>query len=414
MGKFEDIVYKDTISAVTDFHQDLLNQDFWLFNDKSRGTKVTYYNINLEKSSLDPGSGLAYTDIGEDSPLRFNVIHDLFIYEMPRLDINMNFEDFGLESEPLTGESYVLPNTIKPTAGDFFTMEHVNQNNPNVWLFKVRETSFGQLSDGSQAWKLSWVLDRTTDQDILKNVVEDYQYINRKEGTNIRTVVELDKYKKAVAIENVTESLRVYFIDLFYNDKVQTFTYDWFNPVEYMHKFYDPFAIEFIIRHNLLSGAHGYVHVMHQTEVPKTFSIDYNRSIYRALEKQDVKKLKHYSYKSQADLIDDPTSIFATRYDDFFILSYNVINEPNGPFNPRGIIPIMDECLVQMIQENKKYECIEYNYRNIIIKYFNGEDLDLEDLEDIEQFDVQDTGYVYYEMLYLIYILDYYTKKLLS
>ena len=77
MGKILNTTFRDSVSQLTGFYNDLVNNPFYLFNDQ-KPTICTYYNINKDYSTLDPGSKLAYDNIGEDTPIRFNRIYDFF------------------------------------------------------------------------------------------------------------------------------------------------------------------------------------------------------------------------------------------------------------------------------------------------------------------------------------------------
>ena len=360
-GKFINTQYFDTQDKLTDIHQDLLQNPFYLYNDK-KGTKVKYYNINKEKTTLDPGSKLAYTDLGDNSPIRFNVIYGLYLYQFIKAELNFDNTEFGLESSAIEGESYILPNTIEPIDGDYFEVEHIKDSS---WLFKVTDVQKDTLDNGNNVYKIKWELDRTTNREILDNVVEEYKYIDVEAGTNLKSIVKLERYDIAKKLDELSVILINFFRDLFYSDKIQTFTYKWYN--EYC--MYDPFAIEFMIRHKLLYNTDRYIYIEHKTQLPKTFSIDYNQSIYRAFELQDIEKLITCQRNSQADYIADPTSIFATRYENYFALNYHVYAEENGPLNPRGIIPILNDTMIEHIRTNKKYNSHDKNiYDNIIIK----------------------------------------------
>ena len=87
-GKFINTKYYDTQESLVNMHQDLVQNPFYLFNDK-KGTRVTYYNINTEKTTLDPASKLAYTNIGDESPIRYNIIHDMYLYQFNKLIYRM-------------------------------------------------------------------------------------------------------------------------------------------------------------------------------------------------------------------------------------------------------------------------------------------------------------------------------------
>ena len=411
MGKFIDTQRRDTVEGVTSFQRSLIDHDLYTFNAQGRGTKVTYYNINKDKSMLDVGSEMAYTDIGEDSPIRFNKIKDLYIYQMNRLEVNLESNDYGMEANELSGDSFILPtDDLQPMDGDFFTIDY----SKHTWLFQVRDASMSNLNDDNLVWKISWVLDRTTNEDILKNVVEEYQYIEQTEGTNTKRIILSTNYELAKKIDDIAESLRMYFKDLFYSDLIQSFTYKWYNE----YRMYDPYAIEFIIRNNLLGGkGSSYMYIDHIKKPPVTFGVSYSRSCFRAFEMRDKKKIRKYSYQAQANAITDPTTIFATRYDTYYELCYDIIHEPNGPLNPRPIIPIMDEDLIDRIIENKYYDPLveEYSsYLNIVIKFFNNRDINEKDLGFLDHIDFTPQESLFYNILFVLYALDWYTEKLLN
>ena len=406
-GKILSTKYFDSNEAVINMNSTLIQNSFYSWNDK-KGLSVKYYNINDDMSTLDPGSKLAYTDIGDNSPIRFNVINGMYLYQFSKAELNLENGDYGLESNPITGESYIIPNTIVPRDGDFFEVDHIKDS---TWLFKVNDVQRDTLENGANVYKISWNLDRTTNREILQNVVKVFRYIDTIEGTNLKAVVEEEKYTVAEHLEELSISFVQYFKELFYSKNVQTFIYKWYNE----YNMYDPFAIEFIIRNKLIATQDNYLYVEHKMRVPRTFSIDYDKTIYRAFEERDIKKFCCAKKASQADYIDDMTSIFNTRYEQYFALNYNVLLEENGPLNPRGIIPIIDEDFEQRIIKNEKYppKC-EYTYRNIIIKYFNKEDIYLKDIENIEKIDLLSVKDIFYDCLFLIFCLDYYTKYLLS
>ena len=316
-----------------------------------------------------------------------------------------------MEGNELSGDSYILPTDgLVPTDGDFFTIDYSKQ----TWMYQVRDASMASLNDGNQVWKISWVLDRTTHDAILQNVVEEFQYLEATEGTNTKRIVVSKNYELAKKIDEVAESLRLYFKDLFYSDLIQTFTYKWYNE----SRMYDPYAIEFIIRNNLLNGkGDSYMFIDHAKKPPVTFGVSYSRSCFAAFELHDKNKLRKYSYQAQANAITDPTTIFATRYDTYFELCYDIIHEPNGPFNPRGIIPIMDECLIDRIQKESYYDPLvdEYeSYLNIVIKFFNNRDISEKDLHFLDHVDFTPQESLFYNIIFVLYALDWYITKLLN
>ena len=410
MGKFIDTQRKDIVEGVTGFHRSLLDQNLYQFNTQGRGTKVTYYNINKDKSTLDNGSKLQYSDNGPDSPLKFNKIKDLYIYQVNRIEVSSDLTEFGPEANDISGESYILPNEFTPTEGDFFSIDHSKHH----WLYQVRDVNMASLDNSTQCWKISWYQNNISDTVLESNIVEEYQYIERTEGTNTKRIIKSTNYELAKEIDQITESLRLYYRDLFYSEYIQSFTYKWYNE----YRMYDPYIIEFIKRNNLLSAKGDmYLYIDHIKKPLATFGVSYSRSVYRIFELKDKSKFKTYSYQAQANIITDPTTIFATRYENYFELCYDIIHQPNGPFNPRGIIPIMDEGLVRRIMINEKYDPLvnEYeSYLNLIIKYFNNEKITSEDLKFLDHIDFTPQESLFYNMIFVIFVLDYYTNTLLN
>lgn len=410
MGKFINTTYQNTVDNLVDMNKDLTNNPFYLFNNQ-KPTKVTYYNINKEKSTLDPGSELAYTNIGDQSPLRFNIVHDFYIFQFPRIELNLEQGEFGQEGSPIEGESYILPNTITPTEGDYFEVEHIRDRK---WLFRVTDVNRDTLENGNNVWKINWNLDRGGNEEIKKNIVDEYEYVITPEGTNTKSIVKLTKFDLAQKIDNLTSSLRNYFKDLFYDSRVQTFMYKWYNESNMI----DPFSIEFIKRNDILSDdTNGYWFVKQQVSLPATFAIDYDKSIFRVFETRNKDKIKTCQYQSQADYIDDDVSIFSTRYEPYFALNYKTYYfDTNTPMKPKGIIPIVSEEFIDHIASGEAYNAEDTNqlYLNIIIKWFNGGKITEDDLKYIDCIDMSTTEELYYRLLFLIFVLDRYTESLLN
>ena len=407
-GKFINTTYQNTLDNLVTIHQDLVKNPFYAFSDKDPVKVRAYYNINNEKTTIDKASKLAYTDIGSESPIRFNVIYDLIIYQFPKIETQYDNSDFGLEANPITGESYILPNTFVPCDGDFFEIDHIKDS---TWLFKVNDVQKDTLENGSNVYKIGWSLDRTTNIDILKNIVDEYKYLNVTEGTNIKSVIKLTNYEKAEKLDQFASAMKSFFIDLFYSDKVQTFIY----PYLLDGKIYDPFALEFIRRNNLINTQNKFIFIDHKAVVPATFSIDYQKSLWHAIEEKNVDLLLKSCYLTQAKCIEDMGSIFSSRYEPYYMCTYRVYNNTEGIFNAPSLIYILDDDFVSHIRENNLYDLSDpYHYRNLIIKFFNNDDVTDEDIEAIDCIEYEQSYLTFYYILILLYCVDFYTKSLLS
>ena len=86
----------DMTQSVIDFQSDLLKNPYYLFNDK-KGIPVDYYNLNTKRTTLDETLKIPYAEHGKDSPLRFNLIHDFYLYGLDRIAVSLEHGEFGVE-----------------------------------------------------------------------------------------------------------------------------------------------------------------------------------------------------------------------------------------------------------------------------------------------------------------------------
>lgn len=393
MGKILETTYHDSVEKVTQFHGALIKNPFYSLSDK-KPTIVTYYNINKEASTLDPGSKLSYDNIGKNSPLRFNKIDDFMLYGFTRIELNTENEEFGLEADKVSGECYILPNTIKPTEGDFFEVEHITDS---TWLFIVTDIQQDTLENGSNVYKITYKLEYVDHDRLLEQVVGSYRMIEKREGTNIAKVVENTKYAIAKAMDEVAVKLKITFNELFYNPYVQTFIYmdvtDW--------RIYDEYMIEFLIRNKILdNGNDSYIHVGHQLQVDKTFSIDYENTLFRAFEKKNKNMLLKSDRAIQPMDIKGYGTTFSSRFETYFKARYTNLDSGYSTC-------CLDDEIVYMIQDRKLVEEVDSIvedielWKNILVKHFYDEDFTEKEIESISDIKFN----VSYKAFYLIPLL---------
>lgn len=409
VGKIIETTYHDTVGRITSFASDLLKNSFYTLNDK-KPSIVTYYNINQVESTLDPGSKLAYDYIGDESPIRYNKIEDFIIYGFNRIELQLENDEFGLEAEKITGDMFILPNTIKPTEGDYFEVEHIKDSS---WLFIVTDVQQDTLENGSNVYKCQYKLEVVDHDRILNNVVEDYTMIEKREGTNVVKVVETNKLEKAKEMDKVAVSLKAYFNELFYSSKVQTFIY--MDLTEW--RVYDEYMIEFLIRNQILAnGLDSFIYVTHQLEVDKTFSLDYDGTVFRALELRDKERLRSACRCFRLeDISNIYGTIFASRYEAYFKThyikpAYDIIY--NGAAFPDELV--YDILEHNLVQDDKDLNEVTPLWRNIVVKYFYNEEYTKDEVKSILDIDFNDSIQAFYMIPTLILCLEYAIEKLLK
>ena len=406
MGKFLSTTYKDTVEGLTGFYNDLVNNPFYILNDK-KPIFVTYYNINKESSSVDPGSKLQYDNVGGDTPMRFNRIINFALYGLDKIEMNTEMGEFGLEANPIEGDAYILPNTIIPYEGDYFEISHIKDS---TWLFIVKDVQKDTFENGSNAYKITYKLEYDDNSKIQENIVDNFELIEKKEGTNVITVVRCTDADLARKMDEKAVKLKKYYCDLFYNAKVQTFIF----CNLYDLRAYDSYMIEFLIRNHILdNGIDDYIHVMHQIPVPNTFTIDYDRIFLRAFEKKDI-HIRRYLYKTALTEISQFGSIFDSRYETYWKSTYKDIPPIANTIHQCFDEDIMDHILEHKLYSNDNNTFEEGVWRNILVKYFYNDKLEDYEIDDIDNLKFDNQIGMFYIIPLLILCLEDYIERLLN
>ena len=396
-GKFINTDQKVTFDVLSDSMKELLNNPYYGYSDK-KGSVCQYFNINDKKTTLDEATKANYSELGPNSPIRYNEIKNAILYGIPRMDINFDITDFGLEANDITGEAYVLPQTFVPYPGDFFTIDNIGK----PYLFKVTNVEPNVLYTEQAMYKISYILAYPDLHNIEDQVVGKYVYNEASIGTNSKVVIESDVYNIVSQIQDTLIKLKDYFYMIFYDQKVQTFIY--------LHRgiihAYDPYLIEFIIRNNILSGSTNYVYVSQQMFLPSTFGVDYDRTVFSCIEDKDVKTKAKINYVGNLLVCQQKLSLLYAYPEDYYYMEYSHLNT-----NLHSISIFGDLEMIYYIRNNIKTSNPLWN---IMIKYFNDEDITSDDLLNIKNIDYCDNIELYYGIPIAIFCMEQMVSKMLS
>lgn len=400
-GKFTDTTYSNTIDSLVQATKDKFKNPYYVFSDQ-KPTKVTYYSQNIEKSTLDESSGLYEAHLGNNSPFVFHKINDFFIYGIEQILVNLEVGDYGTEADSITGEGIILPNSITPRPGDFFSIPYLKE----PILFKVIEILSDTLDTGANIYKIGYSLTSTTAIDTIEAQVEKrFNFVVNNVGTDFKAVIQDCDYDLAKQLEAIIENLIIIFENIFFNTKLQTFIYN--HDGWYM---YDPYMIEFFIRNNIMRYGNTYKFVSHATDTNKTFGMNYIKTFFYALENPSLKNLK-YSTAATADLITDPNSLFATRTEYYYSVNYNDRNMIKTRFET------IDSDVIEHIESGKYYELgNDKEFYNLWIAYFNNDKDFIKGnmIELITKEDYMDNLSNFYTLGITIFILEKCISNLLT
>ena len=400
MGRFSDTKYVNTIDNLVSAAKDKINNPYYKFSDK-KPTKVTYYTQNVEKSTLDEASGLYESHLGVSSPFKFNKIKDFILYGLDRINVEYDVGEFGTESNPISGNCIILPNTITPRVGDFFYISYVKEN----ILFKVNSVTSDTLDTGANIYSIEYMLEKIGMIDTIDSQVEKtYRFIVDNVGTDFKAIIQDCDYELVNQLEALIENLITKFSSIFFNSRLDTFVFnhDGWNM-------YDPFMIEFLRRNKVLEFGEEFIYVTHATTTNKTFGMDYMKSIFHALENPSPEC--NFNTLVTADMIIDPNSLFAARLEEYYCIHH----VDYTPYKIR--IKLVDMDVIEHIRKNEMYHTDNKNeYYNLWIAYFNSNDsiINGDVLSLINKIDFMDNLSCFYALAISIYILERYTKKLIS
>ena len=397
-GKFINKAYSDTINSLTSGTIQKVKTANYVYNNMPP-VICDWYNSDKDASTLDEGTGMQYSDVGKTSPRKYKVIKDAVFYSQGiQIQIDLEYDEDGLATSPPSISGLVLPNTWIPYPGDHFILKQAGKE----YVYRVNAVNYDTIENGNNLYKFESAIDQAGKSYIDNQVTETYRMIINNVGTSFNSIVKETIYDCIDTLDTILVQLKNNYIALFYNDAVQTFTYQGNHG-----KLYDPYMIEFLSRNFILKGSDEYIYVHHEVPVPRTFSINYNESIFRSLE--TCTKERFSIIPCHANIIDNQYSLFATVMDSYFEVEYNV--NSTGLYN---FSPINSE-LVSRVKSNEEFDESDKNsYMNIIIKFMNKSKIDSNILPLLESIDFKPTPDLFYCIPMIIYALEISVQKLMS
>lgn len=401
MGKFTNTSYANTINNLVDAGKSRLDNPYYIFSDK-KPTETNYYRQNKEASTLDDGSKTYYDPIGFTSPIKYDLIKGLYLYGIDKIALDYTLGDFGLESGPIEGDAIVLPNTITPMEGDLFVIKHIKED----LFFRVNQVTPDTLDSGANIYKFNYSLFREDTSPIVNNINKTYVFIVNNVGTDFSTVLQEESFKLIGELENIQSNLISYYEELFFDPKVQTFTFRHGGV-----PMYDPYLIEFLRKNDVLNSGDKYIYVAHQCATEKTFSLIYNKTFFNNFEEQSIKFIDT-RINAVAREIDDINSLFVTRVESFFRIEYG-----NAPFSVITRLQTLKSEAIQMVLNNSYADAADpMSIYNLWVAYFNNNKdyIDQNIVDILKNFDFHDNIDCYYAIPLNIYILGRYIQNVMS
>ena len=390
--KFLNTQQKHTMDNFMDSYQQQAKNPFMASTNIKKSIEVTFFNIDELTSTLDPDSKLYYSSHGKESPLEYVKINNFLLYNYTQIEAQLENGEFGLESGSKDGEAIILPNTIVPIPGSFFFFNKY----PSVGIFKVTDANVDTIENGSNFWHIDDRLDRHDIHMLDNQVSREYIFMADNAGTNLNPMILKSDYNLVEKINGVLNELSGYYKSLFYSSRVDTFIFEKDGKL-----WYDAYLIEFLKRNSLNRHFDKYMYINQQVSLPASFEIEYNNTIFKALEKNKLKDNLTLSIIGRGVI--EPLSILYMRSEDYIQAKY--VNNFNKATIHDYILETVSTNFIDCCRQNRKFED-NNKYINIIIKYFNKEEITEDDLYLLDEINYVPEMHLFYIIPMILFVLD--------
>lgn len=258
---------------------------------------VTYYSINDRMSRADIGTGGIQDEIGPSSPIRFNKISELPVYNMPdMIRPDLEFDESGYDINIDLSDITLLPNTIKPIPGDYmlFVIPGTKE-----FLFRVNRISNNSIQSNDFYQIELDIKDIGIDLEekgISKQIVERYQTIFENIGTQDKCFILEDDIEKINDLVRSIEIIKDNYYNSFYNKDCNSFVLEGFDLCGNM--LYDPYLESFITKSNIYyEPDNEFALALTPNDIlPSDFEYIFSRTIWNAFLRRDLKLLHDFTY----------------------------------------------------------------------------------------------------------------------
>lgn len=269
-------------------------------------TMVTYFHINTKVSSRDKGLQNVETLTEDSSGNRFNLIKDVPLYGIDMMDLNINDDEQGLDTE-LDGNFILPPHVFHPFPDDFFVIDHLNR--PAV--FRVTTVNY-DTPNGNGFFRCEFELfsiEQPTLDRLYENSVASYHCIFDHIGTANKAVILDDEMQILDKIRKLMEMLRKEYLEKFYDRKYNALMFMKFSYNKYI---YDPLINRFCNKEHVFEfDEFGVADCYLFYEEFRQFNdIEYENSIYDRVSHKDLTDLDEIGQYYDLELTKNDVSVF--------------------------------------------------------------------------------------------------------
>jgi hypothetical protein len=211
---------KDLIRRKTSEYIEATTKDYAKYLEGSP-TYITYYRLDDIATKQDSSLENVHSLTGPNTPNKYQKITDVVIYGVDAMDIQNEINEKGLESL-VNGEFIILPDTIKPYPGDFFTFDYEGISDH---LFRINDVQFDRASV-RKFYRVGYGLYPNNAEDIFDNISGDYVLNYDAIGGDTVTVIQKASQETAERAKDLVDTMIQKYTELFYNEDLDNFIFE--------------------------------------------------------------------------------------------------------------------------------------------------------------------------------------------
>lgn len=378
---------------------------------------VTYFAINQAMSRADVGTGGISAELGPNSPIRFNRINNIPIYNIPELRPDIEYDETGIDQDMDLSDLVMLPGTIRPKPGDYFLL---TLPGTKEFLFRVNNFRYNTIQSNDFYLFDADLKDIGTsiiENRIINQIVESYETIFENIGTENKCFIRSDDVSKIESIGKLFYEMRDFYINNFFHKETGSFVL-MNNEKDPGYLYYDMFLSKFISDSEIYYSDIGNNSIILTCNDIPPINMDslYSRTLLYAVLNRTTSYLSNYSYYYRRDII-KPLSPFVINNYKCKGLNLILKDNPIDPTAPDFESGFVDQYysteLVQALKTGESYTTDNY-IEQLIFNYLKNIKTDI-DKEKLISYMISDDLYSYMYMPLVMYIImkyydSYFTK----
>lgn len=280
---------KDIITRNVNKFLQATNEDYVRYFEGSP-TYVTYYQLDSVATRQDGNLENVNSLTGANSPNKYKKITDVVVYGVDALAISNEISEKGLQSL-VSGEFVLLPDSITPYAGDFFTFDYDGLRDH---LFRIDNVQYDKATP-KKFFRASYAIYPENAEQVFENVIGDFVMDYKGIGTSGSAVITSADASNAENTKLMVDSLLTKFTEVFYDEDMDTFAFQTTSETggtklgiwsPYLQKFVHDTRLMDRYKREILTEI--YVRDINETDNPAFFSdAAYRNSFFRKIETQD-------------------------------------------------------------------------------------------------------------------------------